>query len=81
MGFWVFMTQERLILMRVVVFFSPFSFRRWERKKEKEKKSEKETLSIYYLVLDKGKGFRASRTFPILRSFYASRPLGQTPVP
>ena len=48
------MTQERLILMRVVFFFSPFSFRRWEREKEKERESEreKETLSIYYLVLD-----------------------------
>lgn len=52
-----------------------------ERERERESEREKETLSIYYLVLDKGKGFRASRTFPILRSFYASRPLGQTPVP
>jgi hypothetical protein len=48
---------------------------------EKEKEEDKGTLSIYYLVVDKGKGFRASRRFfEIVSSFYAIRPFGQTVV-
>lgn len=53
MGFWVFLTQEKAYIDESCVFLLSLQLSQMgEKERERERGREKETLSIYYLVLD-----------------------------